>query len=110
MSVSKARVLDFLDSVAAEHRTAPPRIGGRTMVNCKKNMARLPLGHPIRRDVLAHHLAHFLQRHYEEKTRREKNLPVTRGADTHGQAFNTWLLYSRNLVVTELGPGDGVMG
>lgn len=101
MPISKARVQDFLERICVRHGEPPPKLGSAAPKNCRRAMKVMRVGKPIKRDVLAHELAHWLH---------GRHLRRTRGASApnHGKAFQVWQRYAQNLVAEEFGSTEGV--
>lgn len=111
MPISKARVQDFLERVCLRHGAAPLRVGKAAPKTCRRTMKIMRLGCPIKRDVLAHQLGHWLQgQHLRERGEMGMGMPMhgRGGVKLHGKEFTTWHRYAQNLVAEEFGSTEGV--
>jgi hypothetical protein len=102
MSLAVSQVGSFTLDLAELFSIRPPRISRRRRIRCRWKKKTLHLGRTIRRDELAHELAHFF--HGELKLRDGKSL---RGK-LHGREFLAWERLVGNYIAQEFGEGEGV--
>lgn len=101
MPISTPQLEAFLETVAVRYGGQVLKVSKRIPKKCRKRMHTIALGYPIKRDMLAHHLAHYLHGRNADAHGKKKEA-------LHGDGFNVWHKFTQNLVAAEFGPGEGV--
>jgi hypothetical protein len=112
MALSRAQVDNFCEDLAELFSIPPPNISRRRRVRCRWKQCTLHLGRNIRRDELAHALAHYIQRELNwpdgmHKRRFGADIPLR--PRLHGSTFKAWAALIGNYVAQEFGEGEGVI-
>jgi len=114
MSLTVSQVESFIGDLSELFSIRPPRISRRRRIRCRWKKKTLHLGRKIRRDELAHELAHYIQR--ELAWPHDPNALVVvhgseyvkRGGRLHGRRFHAWRRLIGNYIAQEFGEGEGV--
>jgi len=114
MPLAVSQVESFLGDLSEMFHIRPPRISRRRRVRCRWKKKTLHLGRNIRRDELAHELAHYIQRELawphdpSADVVRAGSEYVKRGGRLHGRRFDAWRRLVGNYIAQEFGEGEGV--
>lgn len=117
MPLARSQVESFCMDMAELFSIRPPRISQRRRVRCRWKAKTLHLGRNIRRDELAHALAHYVQRELTWPHEAESGLIAYKSPEMkrkkrmrlHGSRFKAWHRLIGNYVAQEFGEGEGVM-